>query len=929
MRLRRAWVAALLMAALAGAATAPSAQARGWLVPSCQRGQAGQGSGLSWFAYNFGYAVARYQCPDPGLQLGMVNDPNLIPGMGVQLTYWYDGSRVAPSVLRLKVHGGDTAHGVEYGIARCVECGIVKSFGERGPDDDAQVDPTLQFTASEVGGDFVISSACVVVGCHEDRPLYVYDIEVGFQDDEPPTMSVTSLIHPDAFSASGDSWLQPGREPVAIDAADDGAGIGSASATLDNRHTPLWSGTSPCQDPNEYLNVDWAARCVRGLHFAGTVDLTGLADGLHKLTLRATDGMGNTAVPEVRTFNVDGTAPAQPTGVHVEADAPVTASNWTRSAAATLHWDAPPTDGGSPITDAYYRLAPLPDEPGTPVTKHVTGTDQGAIHFPRQGRFTASVWFRDAAGNVGEPREIPIGYDNGAVQGPELETHGWISEDDLLRSVVQRWTAPSPLPLSGICGYSADVTRHREGEPGAGFTIEGAKTTWLIPGPLAEGRQYVHMRAISCSGRTSDPVSVPLDVDTVAPTVRIAGAPPERWSRSPYRVALSGTDDRSGIAAIRWSLDGGPQQDATAGSEIPIGAGDHSLRVQAVDQAGNVSAPLERTLGVDSTPPTTTIEPRDPGHPAVVHARAVDALSGVERAWLEIRRQGDADAEWHAIGPVVTPSADATAPVELSGELPDETAPAGTYDLRVVAIDRAGNATDAPGLATFAEGQTITLPARSPVTLQVAIGRVSGSKILASAASANRALAYAQQPAAVGSLLGADGQALAGAPVQVTVAPAAGPTTERTLTTDASGRFSMPLRRGPSRVVTARFPGTDLLAPRTTSAALVVKAGVTLRLSRPVIRGGSTIVFSGRILGTSTFDPTGKVVVVEFARIDRWSHTTDGARVDAQGRFRIQWPTLAVTHRTRLRFRALVQRDGRDWPYADAGSPSQYLTLVP
>ena len=95
-------------------------------------------------------------------------------------------------------------------------------------------------------------------------------------------------------------------------------------------------------------------------------------------------------------------------------------------------------------------------------------------------------------------------------------------------------------------------------------------------------------------------VNVAYDVDTSAPAATIGG------------VTVSGTTVRvtfSSEAGARFecSLDNGPFQACTSPRDYTgLSVGSHSVRVRAIDQAGNVGAAAERSFVVASAPPEPT-----------------------------------------------------------------------------------------------------------------------------------------------------------------------------------------------------------------------------------------------------------------------------------------------------------------------------------
>jgi hypothetical protein len=93
--------------------------------------------------------------------------------------------------------------------------------------------------------------------------------------------------------------------------------------------------------------------------------------------------------------------------------------------------------------------------------------------------------------------------------------------------------------------------------------------------------------------------------DTTPPATTAFGAD-SLWHGSPVSVTLSASDNPggSGVAATKYSLDGGPW---TTGTQVLVSSeGVNTLSYYSVDNAGNTESTKACTIKVDMTPPTPT-----------------------------------------------------------------------------------------------------------------------------------------------------------------------------------------------------------------------------------------------------------------------------------------------------------------------------------
>jgi arylsulfatase A-like enzyme len=294
------------------------------------------------------------------------------------------------------------------------------------------------------------------------------------------------------------------------------------------------------------------------------LDLTGLAEGPHSFAVRAVDADGNRSATSTFSWTVDDTP-----------HAPVLTSK-------------PPSPSSADVTFAWTS-----DAVGATFECSLDGAGSSACTSPvaYQGLTdgTHSFAVRTVDGT-------------GATSG--WAGMGWIVDA----------TPPSPPNLVGTppqLSASADATFVFDGEAGTTFTcsLDGSSfdpcTSPALEQGLADGSHTFRVRAVDQVGNRSDATSFTWTIDTSAPPVPTITQPPANPSTS--TASLSFTDAESGTT-FRCSLDGSaPTACLSPQSYLGLSAGSHTVSVQAVDGAGNVSAAATASWTADVAPPTVSI----------------------------------------------------------------------------------------------------------------------------------------------------------------------------------------------------------------------------------------------------------------------------------------------------------------------------------
>jgi hypothetical protein len=606
--------------------------------------------------------------------------------------------------------------------------------------------------------------------------------------------------------------------------------------------------------------------------------------------------------------------------------------NWHPGQTFTLSWTNP-----SPIAAARYRLLGPSGEvligetrlpwPATSV-EHLTVP-------PRPGIYTAEVRLEDGAGAIGEAATAKLRFDDARPAGVEALPPGeWLGRSSF--PYVLRLSHPAgPQPLSGIGGYAVTIDKSPSGHPcpsgRCGATSLEARggiglDTIEVP-ELPEGTNYVHAVAVSGSGIASAIAGqTTIGVDKSDPHTILEGVP-DGWRNAPVRLTARASDAASGMVPggsgvqplTAIGIDDGAPTIAVGGSVTTtvIGSGVHAIAYYARDKAGNVNdggvsdghpnhPPATAVVKIDRNPPRVAFAVgQDPADPERLEARAADFDSGIDP------RRGSIEVRGASTGRRYEPLPTEVTDAVLRAHWESSAYPAGEYEFRAVAYDRAGNSAVS---STRANGTTMRLsgPLKLPVKLLTSSGR--------------RAVRYGRGVWFGGRLLTGRRTPLAGAVVRVieSFAPGASPRQRvTTVRSEGDGRFGLRLAPGPSRQVSAQVMATATNRSASSQPLEIsVHSRVALRVSASVAHiGGRPIVLTGRIAHASSSLPAdGKVVQLQFRLPGLPWREFRTVRSDASGRFRYAYRFSDDDSRgARFQFRAYAPAQA-GWPFEPAGS---------
>jgi hypothetical protein len=475
-------------------------------------------------------------------------------------------------------------------------------------------------------------------------------------------------------------------------------------------------------------------------------DTSGLEDGSHTVSITVEDRAGNSAALEW-TFFVDTTPPTPPT---------VSADTWTNDTTPTFTFsgasDPSPGSGlagyaveiyceGSLVRGPYqvaYAAGPL----------SWTLPDADALTI--DDTYEIRVWSVDAAGNQSET--FSGAYVAIDTVAPELSNESptdWLSSGDDITLLCYFYDESGlDSDLTEFVFHDADDTDPTNvpigslHQPAWGAT---SGTIWYGPADYADGTWTVEVQAYDRAGNASNRLEWTFQVDATGPVQPggpVAGniGDDGRWYINTLRPTFSwpagidppASDGTAGSGVDRYTFQFGtwaskpgsetnewPEalvdesdiaatpgtsvQQWTPASDLPLSAGvEYSGRVKAFDALGNASEWADPEIVYDPDPPTapgapSTTSPTRDATPVWTWAGSEDAISGVALYHIQIRRAGSVD--WDVLDTVLDIPDSTSSPGDQTWEqalrLED-----GTYDIRVQAVDVAGNYSEWSGIGT-------------------------------------------------------------------------------------------------------------------------------------------------------------------------------------------------------------------------------------
>jgi cytochrome c len=262
-------------------------------------------------------------------------------------------------------------------------------------------------------------------------------------------------------------------------------------------------------------------------------------------------------------------------------------ASWAQQADETAPVTAATTDPANPGAAGWYTapvtvsLAAADEEGGSGVASTEYSVDGGAFTaygepFAVSGDGSHEVRYRstDAAGNVEEAKTLSVKVD----ATTPLTTAQFAPPND------GGWNNGGvPVTLS-----AADDT---SGVAGTEYSLDGgAWTPYTEPVDVSgDGTHTVAYRSTDEAGNVEAEKAATIKIDGTRPTVLISGiADGQVYGDSQdLRISWQAVDSTSGVKTLRGTLDAAAYQTGTLQPLYTLPLGTHSLKVTAVDNAGN------------------------------------------------------------------------------------------------------------------------------------------------------------------------------------------------------------------------------------------------------------------------------------------------------------------------------------------------------
>jgi putative cell wall-binding protein len=237
---------------------------------------------------------------------------------------------------------------------------------------------------------------------------------------------------------------------------------------------------------------------------------------------------------------------------------------------------------------------------------HAVGLDDQYLEYNEaMGAAASNATRRALSRSELEGAVYLYGYDASIAPGaPVVSSTTHVTQDIWVSRNSASFAFSASAP-AGVGGYSYLLDTYAATLPDA--VSEGTGTTASFSS-LADGEHYFHVRAASTGNAWGPASHYRIRIDTQPPVSKVSVT---ATSILNAQVFMSAADSRSGVASMRYSLDGGPVQNSTGIINV-ASLGTHTLSYWSVDTAGNSEAPRQISFEVLPRDVFTLVEVHGP-----------------------------------------------------------------------------------------------------------------------------------------------------------------------------------------------------------------------------------------------------------------------------------------------------------------------------
>ena len=768
---------------------------------------------------------------------------------------------------------------------------------------------TVLGTAVATGGVWSITSSTLAAGTHS-LTIKATDI-AGNTSNASAALSITIDTTAPATVAA----------PVLAPASDNGVSNGDGITSV-NR--PTITGRAEAGSTVTLYDTDGVTvlgTATTGVNGDWRITSSLLADGVHSLTVKATDAAGNTNTASAPlTVTIDTSAPAAPAAPVLAPASDNGASNSDGVTSVTRPTITGRAEAGSTVT--------LYDTDGVTALGTAVAATDGSWSITStllgDGVHSLTVKATDTAGNTGSASAaLNVTIDTAVPVTPAMPVLAPASDNggsntDGITSVTTPTITGRAQPGTTVTLYDTD------GVTVLGSTVVGAGGTWSVTSrALADGNHQLTTRTTSITGIVSNAsAALTVTIDTAAPAVPATpalapasdnGASNTDGITSVTRPTITGRAE-AGSTVTLYDTDGvtvlGTAVAAANGNwsitSSVLADGAHSLSVRATDAAGNRSAAspvLSVTIdtAAPAAPATPVLAPASDSGPS-----NSDGVTSVTRPTITGRAEAGSTVTLYDTDGV-TVLGTAVAAANGNWSITSSVLGDGVHRLTTKATDTAGNTSAASAALAITIDTAVPVTPAVPVLAPASDNGASSSDGITSVTTPT--ITGRAQAGSTVTLYDTDGVSVLGS----TVVGAGGTwsitsraltdgnhqlTTRTTSTTGIVSNASAALTVTIDTAAPAT-PATPVLAPASDSGASN-SDGIT-NVARPTITGrgepGATAILYDTdgvtVLGRATVDASGAWSITSSLLADG-THRLTTRVVDAAGNASAASPALTV-----------------------------------